>query len=72
MNKWNVAGALMVLIGVGVLLLLASFLAIVIVVLLELVAVAIGIFLILGGLALLFGRRWMRSRGEWGPHPSTT
>jgi membrane protein implicated in regulation of membrane protease activity len=71
-NKWSVVGALMVLLGVAILILLASFLVAVIVVLLEFIAVAIGIFLILGGLALLFGRRWMRRRWDTGQHPAST
>lgn len=63
----------MVVLGIAVLVLLASFLVAVIVVLLEFIAVAIGILLILGGLALLFGRRWMR-KGRWesGPPPAST
>ncbi len=73
MDKRNVVGALMVILGVAVLVILASFVVTVIVDLLKLVAVGVGILLILGGLAFLFGRRWMRKGWfESGPHPSST
>ncbi|MDG7007450.1 MAG: hypothetical protein JRN06_04300 [Nitrososphaerota archaeon] len=74
MRRSQVAGALMILVGVAVLVLLASFIASVIVTLLELLAVIVGLALVLGGIAmLLFGRRmWRRGPWRWGGPPAST
>ncbi len=74
MHKVQVAGALMILVGVAVLILLAGFIVSVIVTLLELLAVIIGIVLILAGIAaLVVGPRWWRRRPfDWDEHPAST
>lgn len=73
MHRSQVLGLLMVLVGVAVLILLAGFVVSVIVTILELLAVLLGIFLVIGGVAvLLFGRRlWRRGRWGWGPPTDT-
>ena len=73
MDKWPIVGALMVVGGVAILVLLAGFILKVLVFILDSAAVFIGILLVLGGLALLFGRKWMRRSGpRWGPSPANT
>jgi predicted anti-sigma-YlaC factor YlaD len=69
-DRWNIAGVLLILVGVTILALLSGFIVDVIVKLLKLLAVFVGILLILGGVALLTGRRFMRRR-KWGWGPST-
>ncbi len=73
MNKWQIVGVLMILLGLAVIVLLAGFIVTIIVTLLKLIAVFIGIILIVAGVALLVGRRWMKAPSwTWGPQPSST
>ena len=64
------------MIGLGaiILVLLAGFILSVIITLLQVLAVVIGIFLVIGGIAvMLFGGRWWRRRSwRWGTPPSST
>lgn len=59
MNKWQVAGAIAVLLGLAILVLLSGFIFTIIVTLLKLIGVFIGIVLVVAGVALLVGRRRM-------------
>ncbi len=74
MDKWPVIGAVMILLGIGVLIVMSSFIVTVLVTLLQLLAVFIGICLLLGGIAMvLFGSRFAKRRREfWGPPPAQT
>ncbi len=63
----------MILLGAAVLALLAGFIITIIVTLLKLIAVAIGIILIVAGVALLVGRRWLKGPPwMWSRPPSST
>jgi uncharacterized membrane protein HdeD (DUF308 family) len=55
----------MLVIGIVIVLILGSFILSVVYFALQLLAVLIGVFLIVAGVALLVGRRWMK-RGPWG------
>ena len=74
MDKWQIVGILLVLVGITVLALLAGFIITIVVTLLKLVGVFVGIILVLGGVLLLTGRSWMRRRRRdwWGESPSST
>jgi len=61
-NKWRIVGILLILVGVTVLALMAGFVIEFIVTILKLIAVFVGIVMIVAGVALLVGRRWMRGR----------
>jgi uncharacterized Tic20 family protein len=66
-NKWRIVGILLILVGVTILALMAGFIIEFIVTILKLIAVFIGIVMIVAGVALLVGRRWMRGRAwRWG------
>jgi uncharacterized membrane protein len=58
-NKWQVIGAIAILLGLAILVLLSGFIFTIIITLLKLIGVFIGIVLVLAGVALLVGRRRM-------------
>lgn len=73
MNKWPVLGGVMIVAGLLILALLAGFIVDFVKTLLQIVAVFIGLILILGGFALILGRRWfMRAPWSSGPAPAST
>lgn len=65
MRKYQVAGAALVVLGLLILFLLRDPLYTFIVVVIELLGIFIGIILVVVGIALLIGGRWVR-RGAWG------
>lgn len=71
MNNWQIVGIILILAGVTVLALLSGFIVTIIVALLKLIAVVVGVLLIVAGVALLFGRRWVRRR-FWGTPTAST
>jgi len=72
-NKWRIVGILLILLGVTVLALMSGFIIAFIVDILKLMAVLVGIVMIVVGVALLVGRRWMRGRAwRCGPLTSST
>ena len=73
MNKWRIVGILLILTGVTILALMSGFIIEFIVAILKLIAVFIGIVMIVAGVALLVGHRWMRGRAwRWGPPTLST
>lgn len=62
----QIAGAVLLVLGLLVLFLLRGPLYDFIVVVLQLIGIFIGIILVVVGIALLVGGRWMRRRGPWG------
>jgi uncharacterized membrane protein YczE len=72
-NKWQIVGILLILLGVTILALMAGFIIAFIVLILKLIAVLIGIVMIATGVALLVRPRRMRGGGwRWGPPTSST
>ncbi len=71
MHWSQVTGAVFILVGLFVLLLLRQPLVHLVVLVLQLIGIFIGFGLIVIGIALLVGGRWMR-RGPWGPRPTGT
>ena len=71
MNNWQIVGIILTLAGVTVLALLSGFIVTIIVALLKLIAVVVGVLLIVAGVALLFGHRWVRRR-FWGTPTAST
>ena len=73
MNKWQIVGILLILLGVTILALMAGFIIAFIVTILKLIAVLLGVVMITAGVALLVGRRWKRGgTWQWGPSTSST
>lgn len=72
MDKWQIVGILLILIGITVLALLAGFIVTVIVTLLKLIGVFVGILLVVGGVLLLTGRHLIRRGRTWWAGPPTS
>jgi hypothetical protein len=72
-DKWQIFGILLVLVGVTLLAILEGFIVKVLVDLLQLLGVFVGIGLIVIGIILLSGRHFMRRRGwSWGAPAAST
>ena len=72
MDKWQIAGILLILVGITLLALLAGFIITIVVTLLKLIGVFVGIILVVGGVVLITGRHWVRRRRTWWGSPSSS
>lgn len=71
-DKWQIVGILLILVGITMLALLAGFIFTILVTLLKLIGVFAGIIMIVGGVILITGRHWIRRRTWWGGPASST
>jgi uncharacterized membrane protein HdeD (DUF308 family) len=64
----------MIVIGAVILIVLAGFIVSVIITLLKVLVAVVGIFLVLGGIAMMLfgGRFWRGRRWGWDEHPAST